>query len=55
MVNYMSVRSMLALRILRELHTKSVHFVLAYTHTDVKSEIFMEIPIVFGVEGDHPK
>ena len=26
-------------------HTKPVHFVLAYTKADVKSEIFMELPI----------
>ena len=36
-VNWVSVRSMLALSILRELHTKSVDFVLAYTQADVKS------------------
>ena len=41
--------------ILRNLHTKSVGFVLAYTQADVKSEIFMEIPIRFGTEGDHPR
>ena len=35
-------------------HTKSVDFFLAYTQADVKSEIFMEPPIGFGVEGGHP-
>ena len=49
--NWMSVRSMLTLIIIRELHTKSVDFVLAYTQVDVKLEIFMELPIDFGVEG----
>ena len=50
----MPVKAMLTLSILREIHTKSVDFVLAYTQVDVKSEIFMELPIDFGVEGDHP-
>ena len=36
-VNWMSSRAVLTLRILRELHTKSVDFFLAYTHADVKS------------------
>ena len=51
----MSVRVMLTLSILIEIHTKSVYFVLAYTQVDVKSDIFMEIPICFGVEGYHLK
>ena len=54
-VNWMSIRAMLTLSILREIHTKSVDFVLACTQADVKTEIFMEIPIGFGVEGYHPK
>ena len=51
MVNCMSVKDILALAILRELHTKSVDFLLDYTWDDVKSEILMELPIGFGVEG----
>ena len=47
--------AMLTLRILRELHTKSVDFVPAYTQADVKSEIFMELPIGLGGEGAHPR
>ena len=54
MVNWMSVRNMLTLRILRYIHTKSVYFVLTYTKADVKLEILMELSIVFGVEGSHP-
>ena len=53
--NWLSVSSMLALSILRELHAMSVDFVLAYTQSDVKSEIFMELPIGFGVEGYHTR
>ena len=54
-VNWMSVRSMLTLIILRELHIKLVDFVLAYNQADVKTEIFIELLIVFGVEGYHPR
>ena len=50
----MSVRSMLALSMFRELHTKSVDFFIAHTQADVKSEIFIELPIGLRVEGDHP-
>ena len=35
-VNWMSVRATITLIILRELHIKSVDFVLAYTQYDVK-------------------
>ena len=48
-VNWMSFRAIITLIILRELHTKSVDFVMAYNQTDVKQEIFMEVPIGFGV------
>ena len=48
-----SVRAMLTLIIIGELHSKSVDFVLAYTQSDVKSELFMELPIDFGVEEAH--
>ena len=51
----MSFRSILTLIIIREIHTKSVDFVLSYTQDTVKSEIFMELPIGFGVEGLHPR
>ena len=53
--NWISVRYMLTLIIIIELHIKSVDFFLAYTQADVKTEIFMEFPIYFGVEGDHPR
>ena len=55
MVSWMSVRAMLNLSALRELHVKSVNFVLVYTQADVKIWIFMELPIGFGVEGKHPR
>ena len=46
-VNWMYIRAMITLSILKELHTKSVYFVLAYTQADVKPEILMELPIGF--------
>ena len=52
-VNWMSIRDMITLSITIELHTKSVGFVLAYTQSDVKTDIFMEIPISFRVEEYH--
>ena len=54
-VNWMSVRAMLTLRIPQKIHTKSVDFVLACTHTDVNSEIYLKTPLGFGVDGDHPR
>ena len=54
MVNSMSVRAMLNLSILRELHTKLVDFFLAYIQDYLKTEIFNDLPIRFGVDGDHP-
>ena len=54
-INWMYVRSMLTLGITRELHTRSVNSVLAYTQADVKPDIFIEPPIIFGVEGAHPR
>ena len=46
-VNWMSFGAMLTLSILREIHTKSLYFVLVYTQADIKSEIFMVLPIGF--------
>ena len=46
-VNWMYARSMLTLSTPIELHTKYVNFVLDYTQDDIKSEIFMKLPIGF--------
>ena len=54
-VNWMYVRSMLTLRILRYINTKSVDFVLYHTQAYVRPDIFMELPIGFGVKGCHPR
>ena len=45
---------MIILSILRDIHTKSIYFVLPYNKSDVKSEIFMELSIIFGFDGYHP-
>ena len=49
----MSVRAMLTLSIIRDIHTKLVDFFLAYTQTDVKTDIFMEFSIGFGFDWAH--
>ena len=54
-VNWMSVIPILTLNIPQNLHTKSVDLVLDYTYTDVKSEIYMELALDFGVDGSHPR
>ena len=51
----MHVRAMLTLIILRELQTKSVDLVLAYTQDDAKTDIFMELTIGFSVERTTPE
>ena len=51
----MSARAILTLSILRELHANPVDFILSYTQAGVKSDIFMELPIGFGVEGAYPR
>ena len=55
MFNCMSVISMLGLSIIIEFHNKSVYFVLVYTQDDVKTDIFLEFPIVFAVERGPPQ
>ena len=37
--------------IIREIHTKSVDFVLAYTQDDLKTEISMDPPKVLDLKG----
>ena len=54
-VNWISIGVMLILNILRDIHNKSVYFVLVYTKADIESKIFMELPIEFWVEGYHPR
>ena len=53
-VNSIYVRAIFTLRILRELHTKPVYFILAY-QDDVKPETLTEMTIGFGGERYHPR
>ena len=55
MVIWVSVRDMLPLITLIEPQTNSVDIFMAYTKSDVKSDLFMEPPIGFEVKGDHPR
>ena len=50
-INWTSIISMLILSIIREIHTKSVDFVLAYTQDDLKTEISMDPPQVLDLKG----
>ena len=47
----MSVRAMLTLRTLKELHTKYVDFGLAYTQDYVNSDISRNFPYDLGLRG----
>ena len=49
----MSVRAMLTLIILQKLHTEPVNFSLAYNRADIKLEIYVDLPLIFGVDGAH--
>ena len=51
---WISVRAKFTINIIRDIHTNSVDFVLSYIQNSVKSEILMEPPIGFGVEGSQP-
>ena len=53
--NLMSIGKILNLIILKEIHTKSVDFVLDYTQYYVESEIVAELPLGFGFEEDHTR
>ena len=48
-VQWMSVRIMLTLAAIKNLHTKSIDFVLAYPQADLDVEIYMELPQGFNV------
>ena len=48
-VQWTSVRIMLTLAAIKNLHTKSINFVLAYPQADLDVDIFMELPQGFNV------
>ena len=44
-VNLISIRMMLTLSVIHSLHTKSIDFTLAFPQADVKTTIYMEVPL----------
>ena len=44
-VNWISVRSLLAIPSIHELTSKSIDFVLAFTQSELDMDIFMDIPL----------
>ena len=50
MVNWISVKSLLAISIIHEFPSRSVDFVLAFPPYDFGLGIFAEIPLVMGVD-----
>ena len=55
MVNWISVRILLALSIIHKLESKSIDFVLAFPQADLEREVFMELPygFEFGYKGQY--
>ena len=49
-VQWMSVRIMLTLAAIENLHTKPIEFVLAYPQADLAVDIYMELPQGFNAE-----
>ena len=43
-VNWMSIRTLLTIALIENLHTRSIDFVLAYPQADLDVDIYMEIP-----------
>ena len=49
-VNWLSVRTLMALSIIHGLETHSIDFVLAFPQADVNVPIYMEFPMVFSCD-----
>ena len=52
MVNWVSVRLLFALCIIHDLESRSIDFVLAFPQSDLKEEVYMELPFGFDCDGD---
>ncbi len=53
-VNWISIRMMLTLAIIRDLYTTSIDFTLAFPQADIETTIYMDIPLGCEVpEGDY--
>ena len=54
-VTWPAIRLFLVLSIVLKWHTRQLDFVLAYTQADVETDLYMEIPKGFQVEGDRKR
>ena len=52
MVNWISVRSILAIASIHELTSTSIEFVMAFTQADLNVDVFFNITLVMGVDGN---
>jgi hypothetical protein len=50
-VNWLSVRTLMALSIIHDLETRSIDFVLAFPQADLDVDIYMELPYGFDIDG----
>ena len=50
-VNWVTVRTLMALSQIHGLETKSIDFVLAFPQADLDTDVFMELPFGFDVDG----
>jgi hypothetical protein len=54
-VNWFSIRTLLALSIIHKLESRSIDFTLAFPQADLDIDVFMELPIGFEVPGGKSK
>ena len=52
MVNWISVRSLLAIAITHKLPSRSIDFVLDFTESELDVDVFMKLPLGMGVYGN---
>ena len=52
MVNWISVRSLLAITIIYEFPSRKFDFILAFTLSELDVDVFMEIHLGMGVDGN---
>jgi hypothetical protein len=50
-VNWLSVRTLMALSIIHDLETRSIDFVLAFPQAELDVDIYMELPYGFDIDG----
>ena len=52
MVNCIGVRSILAIASIHELKITSIDFVMAFTQADLDVDVFVDITLVMGLDGN---